>query len=386
MVIHVLGIGDTAYNIHVLRKFIKKSKIDHIQFKNTKDEIYNDENLFFDSYKVLDQVKQLNSIKKNYDLFLVTGWSGARLAYLTNMRFVWIFNGDDIRHPFFVKDDFNQKKIIKRFFYRRVFDSVSASVAIYHDPYLDLKKYNHDPILIHALVDTTLYNPDISSLNLEKKKFTFFSPTRISFFKGTDIIWNAIKACKNDFEVLQVNWYDEYPNYVKKKTEQLFDQKPEQVKLIPMIKKSDIGKFYKYSDAILGQMGVTGGIGGIEREAAACGKAVITYANPNYKYELNDEFISMPFIPKSKDPFELAKVIDMIVLSKQFRDEYAKKCYNFINTFHNPKKQAEKYDDVFENIVLNHKRQDSKLKQLIRKIFFILAYYLDLKKIINKLF
>ena len=27
--------------------------------------------------------------------------------------------------------------------------------------------------------------------------------------KGTDLLWEALKMCKTDFEILQVNWFDE---------------------------------------------------------------------------------------------------------------------------------------------------------------------------------
>ena len=58
-------------------------------------------------------------------------------------------------------------------------------------------------------IDTDEFNPDVNPIDRKKTKFTFFSPMRMERAKGTDLLWNAIKLCKSDFEILGVDWFGE---------------------------------------------------------------------------------------------------------------------------------------------------------------------------------
>ena len=58
-------------------------------------------------------------------------------------------------------------------------------------------------------VDRELFNENIKPLEIEKSKFTFFSPQRMGKPKGTDLLWKALEYCKTDFDILQVEWFDE---------------------------------------------------------------------------------------------------------------------------------------------------------------------------------
>ena len=42
--------------------------------------------------------------------------------------------------------------------------------------------------------------------------------------KGTDLLWKALKLCKTDFEILQVNWFDESTDEELKIKEQLLNE------------------------------------------------------------------------------------------------------------------------------------------------------------------
>ena len=61
--------------------------------------------------------------------------------------------------------------------------------------------------------------------------------------------------------------------------------------------------------------------------------------------------IIAPFLPNSNKPEEIAKIIDKIVESKDFRDELAYKEYEFIKDYANPDKAAREWDHVFEKTI-----------------------------------
>ena len=76
MVLKILAIGDTANNAYLLRKIVKKSKIDIINFPRVGDAKYTyaDNVQFFESHLISKQVKKINEIKSNYNLCFVCSW------------------------------------------------------------------------------------------------------------------------------------------------------------------------------------------------------------------------------------------------------------------------------------------------------------------------
>ena len=58
--------------------------------------------------------------------------------------------------------------------------------------------------------------------------------------KGTDILWKALKYCKSDFEIIQVDWFDNTTLEEKTSSFILKQQLPNQVNLVPMIKREEI--------------------------------------------------------------------------------------------------------------------------------------------------
>ena len=89
MVLKILVIGDVANYFKTVSKYVKNSKIHIINFPKDGPGIFTyDENYdLFENEKVMDQVKKINRIKKDYDLSVVMG-TGERIAYLADLNYV----------------------------------------------------------------------------------------------------------------------------------------------------------------------------------------------------------------------------------------------------------------------------------------------------------
>ena len=400
MTIRILAIGDLANNIVILRKYVKKSTIHLVNFpwegKGTSIDV-NEDVEFFNSLKTVEQVRTINDIKDNFDLCMVVSPAGARIAYLADLNYVWYFVGDAIRAPMFVKNvtdnlvlkqPYYNLNFLERRFYKWVYDNAVACVTWGPELFTHLQKYRKDGTRIDVLaVDTEIFNPDVKPLEQKKEKFTFFSPQRIGLPKGYDIIWKALSLCKSDFELHQVNWYDRKTPEEEQNSQRLLDAIPHQVKLIPMMNREKLAKYYAFSDAVIGQMRI--GIGAaVEREAALCKKPVLQYSNPNMRYMIDGKSLSEPFLPKSQDPQELADLIDKIVESKEFREQLAEDEYNFVREMTDPDKAAAEWDDLFVDLSRNYKsiRKDSSpIVIKFRILFFVIANRLHIKKILKML-
>ena len=395
----MLGISDLANNIVILRKYVKKSKIHLINFpwEGKGETIDVKEGVeFFDSLKTSRQVKKINEIKENFDVCIVVSPAGARIAYLADLNYIWYFVGDAIRTPLFVKnakdptlkEPYYNLNFLERRFYKSVYDNAVACVAWGEELSNCLKKHRKDGIRMDRMgVDTTIFNESVKPVDRKKEKFTFFSPQRIGLPKGYDIIWKALPLCKSDFELLQVEWYDMKTAEERRNSKQFLETKPPQVKLIPMMKREEVAKYYAFADAVIGQMRI--GLGAaVEREAALCKKPVLQYSDPNMKYVIDGKEVSDPFLPKSRDPQKLAELIDKIVESKDFRDKLAKEEHNFVKELADPNKAAAEWDNLFEDMFKKYgsiKKNSSHLRIRFRILFFLFANRLHFKKLKNKL-
>ena len=236
-------------------------------------------------------------------------------------------------------------------------------------------------------IDTDLFNNKVEPITKEKKKFTFFSPQRIGIPKGVDLIWKALRLCKSDFEIIQVNWFDEATTEELKIKEEMLKNVPPQVKLVPMINRTDMPRYYNFADAILGNMRI-GTFALIELEGVFCGKPVIQYTNPDMKVKINEQYVVPPFLPYSNEPEQIAELIDRIVTSEEFRDELFNKQYDFAKKLSDPHLVAEWWDNLFEEMVNKHKyitKNTSRIKLKFRLWYFLIANRLYIKKI-RKLF
>jgi glycosyltransferase involved in cell wall biosynthesis len=401
--IKILAIGDLANNAVILKKFVKKSNIHVINFRwDTASKLTDikEDVEFFDSLNIKDQLKKILEIKDDYDLILVQSWSGARLAYLANLNYIIYFVGSALRVPPFIKnpkleylkDPLPSLNYFERKFHKKILDDAVACVANADDLFKQLKKFRTKEIhQIGIPVDTTMFNENVKSVERKKEKFTFLSPQRIGLAKGFDIIWEALKLCKSDFDVLQVEWFlGQRTKEEREINANLVKNMPSQVKLIPIIKKEEIGNYYAFADAVIGQM--KNGLGAaVEREAVYCKKPVVQYADPKIKFEVNGNYTNSTFLPHSNNPKEVAYVIDKIVLSKEFREKLIDEEYNFVKKIADPEMIANKWDDLFQKINIKNKTNHQNSLNIIVKLrlinFLIInrLYFRKIRKIFEKL-
>jgi len=391
MVINILAIGDVGNILATLRKFTK-TKI-HI-INSPKDDAglftYDDSYELFENYKVQDQVKKINEIKNNFD-FCITMGAGERIAYLADLNYISLYVGRDIDAPRFIKnpteeyftEPIHTLNFLERRFYRRAFDSAIAHIG---GRWLlpDLKKYSKNYIrLDRVIIDPTLFNDTIKPIDKKKEKFTFFCPQRLGLGKGTDILWEAIKYCKTDFDIIQVDWRGVSQDQDKKTSLKLRESRPKQVKLIPMIKRNEITKYYAWADAVIGNLRM-GYFENIELEAIFCKKPVISYVDKSIQYILENKQLESQFLPTSNEPKEIAKVIDKVVESKEFRDDLLKREREFVLEIANAEKIAQWWDSLFEQMVTKHKsihRNSSKSALKFNQMLFLIGNRLYAKKI-----
>ena len=391
MVINILAIGDVGNILATLRKFTK-TKI-HI-INSPKDDAglftYDASYELFENYKVQDQVKKINEIKNNFD-FCITMGAGERIAYLADLNYISLYVGRDIDAPRFIKnpteeyftEPIHTLNFLERRFYRRAFDSAIAHIG---GRWLlpDLKKYSKNYIrLDRVIIDPTLFNDTIKPIDKKKEKFTFFCPQRLGLGKGTDILWEAIKYCKTDFDIIQVDWRGVSQDQDKKTSLKLRESRPKQVKLIPMIKRNEITKYYAWADAVIGNLRM-GYFENIELEAIFCKKPVISYVNKSIQYILENKQLESQFLPTSNEPKEIAKVIDRVVESKQFRDDLLKREREFVLEIANAEKIAKWWDSLFEQMATKHKsihKNSSKFALKFNLILFLIGNRLYTKKI-----
>ena len=359
MVIKVLAIGDIGNYLVTISKYVKKSKIHIINFpkdgagKFTYDENYE----LFENYKVVDQVKKINEIKKNYDLALVMG-TGERIAYLADLNYITYYVGRDIDAPRFIKNSkepwykepLHRLNFLERSFYKKTFDFAITHIA----PtwvFEHLRKYSDKCIKMDRKpIDLTLFEEVPTSLSRKKEKFTFFCPQRMSISKGTDILWKALRYCKTDFKILQVDWRDLTTDEENRTSLRLRENLPPQVELIPMIKRKDMPSYYGWADAVIGNL-VIGSFEYVELEAVMCKKPVISFTDKSFKIILEGIELQSPFLPESNDPKIIAKIIDKIVLSEDFRETLYQQEYEFVKEITDPVKAAEWWDSLFEESI-----------------------------------
>ena len=393
MTINILAIGDVGNNLSTLRKFTK-TKI-HI-INSPKDDAgiftYDDNYELFENYNVLDQVKKINEIKNNFD-FCITMGVGERIAYLADLNYISFYVGRDIDAPRFIKNSteawfdepLHTLNFIERRFYRRAFDSAIAHVGgRWILPFL--KKYSKNYIQLDRLIiDPTLFDNATKPIDKKKERFTFFCPQRMGLPKGTDILWEAMKYCKTDFDIIQVDWRDMGTDQERKTSLKIRESRPKQVKLIPMIKRNEIAKYYTWADAVIGNLRM-GAFDSVELESIFCKRLAISYVDKSKQYILEGKHLESPFLPISNEPKEIAKVIDQVVESKQFRDDLLKKEREFVLELANPEKFAQWWDSLFEQMVTKHKsihRNSSKFILKLNLILFLIGNRLYSKKIFN---
>jgi glycosyltransferase involved in cell wall biosynthesis len=373
--IKVLAIGDTADNIFSLKKYAINLKIHLINFPRKKAALMTVSKKdveFFNSLLISKQVEHIKKIKDQYDLCIVMSWAGARVAYLAGINYSMYFVGGDITNPPFIKNTkpnylktpVHNKNFIERLFYKKVLQTAIVCIGAPGE-YEDLKIYRNDAIKMERVfVDTEFFNENIEPKKIEKKKFTFLSAQRLGKEKGIDLLWKAISLCKTDFEILQVKWFIETNPEENLINEKLIKEMPSRVRFIPLIKREEVGSYFKAVDAIMGQFR-TGWYGGIERDAVYCKKPVICYIDLTKPKVLEQ---NPPFLPISNKPEEIAKIIDKVVESEEFRTDLMEREYKFVNELCEPKKVTKDWEEIFIKLHKTHSNINRKESSIINII------------------
>jgi len=391
MVIRVLAIGDLGNIVRTLRKYTKKSKIHLINYpKDGMGEYYYyDDVETFENWKVMSNLKKINSIKDNFDICLTIG--SERLPYLADINYVGYYLGRDIDVPKWKKNSAEQWQteplfklnLFERKFYWKAFKNAVAHVAgMWQFEFLE--KYTKNGINSAAIpIDTEEFNQNIEPIKIKKEKFTFFHPNRFEKARGTDLLWEAIKLCKSDFEIIGIDYPLQATQEERDFKKKLLDEKPVQVKMISPIKRAEIARYYRYADAVIANLTI-GTFEMVGLESVMCGTPVIQYTDKSKKIIINGKQIESPFLPFSKDPKSIAEIIDKIVESQEFRQELFEKESEFVNQVADPNKCAEWWDDLFEKIVNEKKtihRNSSKIRIKFRIWGFLISNRLYVKKL-----
>ena len=402
MVIKVLAIGDLANNSSVLKNFVKKSEINLVNFSWSGASTITDDKEdveFLDPDKVMLQVNRINELKDDYDVCLAISSAGARIAYLADLNYIFFLVGNDIRTPPFIKkvidplasdNAIHNLNFFERRFYWNVYQNARICVANFQRNFNYLKKYRDDAIRFDKVaVDIKIFNKNVIPVNRKKEKFTFFSPQKIALQKGYDKILEALPYCKSDFEILQVEWFDKRNKKEIEFMEKVLESKPDKITFVPLMSRDNVARYFAFSDAVLGSMNI-GFPEGIEREAVFCNRPVIAYNNSNYDYFLDGNKEKSPFLPTTRDPKDIAKIIDLVVESHEFREKLFEEEFEFIKKIGEPYQAAAEWDKLFEENFKKYKtirRKSSSIRIKFRIWYFLIAnrlYVKKLRKILKK--
>ena len=393
MVIKVLAIGDIGSIVRTIRKYAKKSEIYLINYPQDGSGVFtaSDDVELFKTWKVSEHVKKINEIKDNYDICLTT--ASERIAYLADLNYIAYLLGGDIEAARFEKnskdmtyngtDALHTRNFFERKFYWNAFKNAVVHVAGLWRFEL-LTRYTKNGINNAALpVDTDEFNPNVKPIERTKTKFTFFSPMRMERFKGTDLLWQALKLCKSDFEILGIDWFGEKTEEERSFKKKLINEMPSQIKLIPPIKRSEIAKYYTFADAVIANLFI-GTFELVGLESVMCGTPVIQYTNHRKKIIVDEKEIKSPFLPVRNDPKSIAEVIDKIVENSEFRQKLFEDELEFVKKVADPVKCAEWWDKLFENYARkcgSIRRNSSPLRVKLRMVSFLITNRLYASKI-----
>ena len=393
MTIKVLAIGDVGNVIRTIQKYTKKSKIHLINYpRDGSAKFTNPENIeSFKTWKVKEHVKKINEIKNDYDICI--SMATERTAYLADLNYISYYVGGDIEAPRFIKnskdaaaegnENIHSRNIFERKFYWNAFKNAIVHIAGVWQ-FSELEKYTKNGIRNVMLpIDIEEFNPNIKPIERKKTKFTFFCPMRMEKFKGTDILWEALKFCKSDFEILSVEWFGERTQEERDFKMKLIKNKPKQITFLPLINRSEIAKYYTFADGVIANL-FFGSFELVGLESVMCGTPVIQYTDKKKDIIIDDKKLESPFQPFSNEPKEIAKIIDKIVESKEFREELFLQEYEFVNKIANPIKCAEWWDNMFENVFEKYgtiHRKSSPISIKLRMIGFLFGNRLYISKI-----
>jgi len=395
MTIKVLAIGDVGNVIRTIQKYTKKSKIHLINYpRDGSAKFTNPENMeSFKTWKVKEHVEKINKIKNDYDVCI--SMATERTAYLADLNYISYYVGGDIESPRFKKnsrdsaaegnENIHYRNIFERKFYWNAFKNAVTHVAGVWQ-FSELQKYTKNGIRNVMLpIDIEEFNPNVKPIERKKTKFTFFSPMRMEKFKGTDLLWEALKFCNSDFEILCVEWFGERTEEERQFKNKLLKTKPKQITFLPLINRAEIPRYYTFADAVIANL-FFGSFELVGLESVMCGTPVIQYTDKRKNITLDNLKLESPFQPFSNDPKAIAEIIDKIVESKEFREELFSQEEKFVNQIADPIKCAEWWDDMFEKVFEKYgtiQRKSSPFRIKLRMLGFLIGNRLYVSKIKN---
>ena len=142
-------------------------------------------------------------------------------------------------------------------------------------------------------------------------------------------------------------------------------------------------KYYNFSDAVIGNLRI-GFHELVTCESVLCKKPIIQYANPEFNVLVDGENIQVPFVPESREPKEIAKVIDRIVESESFRKNLYEKQLEYVKEISDPVKVARWWDNLFQQVIKEQngiRKNSSKTNVRFRMFLFLIGNRLYFKKI-----
>ena len=116
---------------------------------------------------------------------------------------------------------------------------------------------------------------------------------------------------------------------------------------------------------------------------------VLSHSNPNYKLSIKENYTKSSFLPDSNKPKDIAKIIDKIVSSKEFRNELFENERKFVSDSTDKKWISNWWDELFETFSQKYEnihKNSSSISIKMRMGLFLIGnrfYWKKIKKLIK---
>ena len=147
-------------------------------------------------------------------------------------------------------------------------------------------------------------------------------------------------------------------------------------------------EYYSFLDAIIGNMRI-GTWELVDLEGVMCGKPVLSYSDSNHKLLIKGNYTKSSFLPDSNKPKDIAKIIDKIVSSKEFRDKLFENEKKFVSNSTDKEWISNWWDELFETFSQkygNIHKNSSSMSIKMRMGLFLIGnrfYWKKIKKLIK---